>query len=284
MAAATIAVALALLIAPIAARAQQAAAKPDIADQNTAAIVGAPWQSMPINGMTIDLLLPQDYSPQKKYPVILYLHQLDMGNWPAGLLQEVDPWFLAPEFRKDYQALIIMPMLDQTNTSGMRVNFGGASSADQPGQDNAIAAVRQVMSKYSIDRHRIYVTGNSMGGIGSWDVMVKYNASNGTNGRIFAAGMPLAGAIFYMGRPTPDLSVINQLRRVPIWAIHGANDNQVPLFWDQAMAKALAGSKTFHYTEDPNLAHDVWDTYYALPKGATTWDWLFAQRSRVAAR
>ncbi|MDQ2739311.1 MAG: hypothetical protein M3Y35_12025, partial [Actinomycetota bacterium] len=135
------------------------------------------------------------------------------------------------------------------------------------------------MSQYSTDPSRVYLTGNSMGGIGTWDLMIKYNAIDGTNGKIFAAGMPLAGSTYDYGYPTPDPSVVAELKNVPIWAIHGAQDDQVPPAWDEAMASALSGSSTFHYTEDPNLGHDVWDTYYPLPYGKQYWDWLFSQRA-----
>src|SRR6185312_4397740 len=213
-------------------------------------------------------------------PVVLYLHQLDMGDDPSGLMDEINPWFNTAQFRADYPAIVVVPLLDQTaDTSGQTINFGGVSGPDTAGEDNAIAALKQVMSQYSSDSSRVYVTGNSMGGIGSWDMMIKYNAYDGTEGKIFAAGMPLAGAEYADGYPTPDPSVVSELQNVPIWAIHGAQDTQVPTTWDEAMAAALSGSSTFHFTLDQNLGHDVWDTYYPLPNGATYWNWLFSQKA-----
>ncbi|HEY8287687.1 MAG TPA: hypothetical protein VIG49_00375 [Acetobacteraceae bacterium] len=238
------------------------------------------WTTQTINGMQYDVLLPANYSPTGNYPVVLYLHQLDMGNWPEGLAQEVDPWFNNTQFRSDHPAIIVKPILDQTSDpSGQTINFGGVSAGDTAGEDNAIAAVKQVMSQYSTDPSRVYVTGNSMGGIGTWDMMIKYNAYTGTEGKIFAAGMPLAGADYANGYPTPDPSVVSALKNVPIWAIHGAQDTNVPVTWDKAMASALSDSSTFHFTLDQNLGHDVWDTYYPMDKGGTYWNWLFSQKA-----
>lgn len=228
----------------------------------------------------MNLLLPEGYSRHRQYPVVLYLHQLDMGNWPDGLVAEINPWFNAPAWRKAYPSIVVSPLLDQkADPSGKTINFGGVSSDDQPGEDNAVAAVRQVMAQYSVDPRRVYVTGNSLGGIGTWDLLIKENARTGTAGKLFAAGMPLAGATYDHGYPVPDPAVVAALKEVPIWAIHGADDTQVPLVWDKAMAAALAGRRTFHFTLDPKLGHDVWDTYYALPAGKANWDWLFAQKA-----
>ena len=276
--AATLALLAAHLSAPKAADAQAASVPP--ARSSPAAGGLGEWHRFSVNGMPVNLLLPDGYSPRRKYPVILYLHQLDMGDWPEGLLKEINPWFNTAQWRKAYPAIVVSPLLNQkADPSGKTINFGGVSPEDQSGEDNAIAAVQQVIKQYSVDPARVYVTGNSLGGIGTWDILIKYNAISGTQGRLFAAGMPLAGAAYDHGYPTPDSSVVSALKDVPIWAIHGAGDTQVPLVWDKALAAALAGSRSFHFTLAPKLAHDVWDTYYALPTGKACWDWLFAQKA-----
>jgi hypothetical protein len=114
-----------------------------------------------------------------------------------------------------------------------------------------------------------------MGGIGTWDMLIKFNAHTGTEDKIFAAGMPLAGADYDHGSPNPPTSVVEALKNVPIWAIHGAGDTQVPLTWDRAMyAAEQAAGGLMRYTEDANLGHDVWDSYYTT---AASWDWLYGQ-------
>ncbi len=248
---------------------------------STAAPAATPgtWQDETINGMQYEVLLPANYNPAIKYPTVLYLHQLDLGDYGASTLEnQINAYFNTAQFRAAYPAIFVAPLLDQTaDPSGQTINFGGITPADQPGEDNAIAALKQVMSEYSTDPSRVYLTGNSMGGDGTWDMMIKYNAYDGTEGKIFAAGMPLAGIDYDYGEPPPQ-SVVQELKDVPIWAIHGAQDTQQVPTWDQNMyaaEQAIGGDMKL--TLDPNLGHDVWDTYYPLPNGQPYWDWLFSQ-------
>ena len=230
------------------------------------------WITQSYNGMQYLVLLPQNYNPSQSYSVTLYLHQLDNGSFgPQGLIPQIDPWFNTPS----NQSIVVAPLLDQTaDLSGQTINFGGVSTADTAGEDNAIGALKQAMSQYSADPSRVYVTGNSLGGIGTWDMLVKYNAYTGTEGRIFTAGMPIAGNDY--GQDVNQAAAL--LKNVPIWAFHGGQDTQVPLNWDRTMASDLAGSSTFHYTEDPNSGHDVWDETYTQGYGpGTPLGWLDSQ-------
>jgi predicted peptidase len=230
------------------------------------------WINQTVNGMHYGVLLPQGFKPDVRYPVVLYLHQLAMGTYEQGLLREIDRWFKDPVFRVGHPAIVVVPMLDQSNDpQGRVINFGGKREG-QVGQDNTLAALRQVMARYAVDPARIYVTGNSMGGIGTWDLLLSYNVRTGSKGRIFAAGLPLAGA----HRTADPGQAAAALKTVPIWAIHGARDREVSLDWDRTVARLLSGVPSFRYTEDPALAHDVWDTYY---RQGRVWDWLFSQRA-----
>lgn len=228
------------------------------------------WMPQTIDGLRYDVLLPRDFSPDRRYPVVLYLHQLAMGSDPAVLHREIDPWFEGEAFRVRHPAIVVVPMLDQSHDPGGRtVNFGGKRDGGAAEQ-TTIAALRQVMEHYPADPARIYVTGNSMGGMGTWAMLLDYNARTGTRGHLFAAGMPLAGR---HATANPEAAA-QALRAVPIWAIHGSQDHEVGLDWDRTMARLLAGSASFRYTEDPSLGHDVWDTYY---RQSRVWDWLFSQ-------
>jgi predicted peptidase len=231
------------------------------------------WVSEEVNGLHYEVLLPDHYDPARRYPVVLYLHQLDMGNYREGLRKQVNQWFNTQAFRSRHPCIVIVPMLDQTKDPGGRlVNFGGKREGHE-GEDNSIAALRQVTARYATDADRIYVTGNSMGGMGAWQMLLDYNVQTGTKGHIFAAGMPLAGA----QRTADPAQAAAALRNVPIWAIHGAQDKEVSLDWDRAMARLLGSSKTFRYTEVPNGKHDVWDSTYARDD---VWDWLFSQSAK----
>lgn len=228
------------------------------------------WIGFDQNGLHYEVLLPARYDEHDRYPVVLYLHQLDMGNARKALLKQVDNWFNTKSFRSRHPAIVVVPMLDQTSDLGGRqINFGGKREG-HIGEDNTIDALNQVLDHFSVDRARIYVTGNSMGGMGAWQMLLDYNSQTGTKGSIFAAGMPLAGT----DRTADPAAAAEALRHVPIWAIHGAKDNQVSLDWDRAMARLLAGDPTFRYSEIAGAGHDVWDATYTRPD---VWDWLFDQ-------
>ena len=237
------------------------------------------WITQSINGMQYEVLLPANYNPAVSYSTVLYLHQLDMGDFPSALVDEVNPWFNTTAFRTDHPAIIVMPLLDQTaDPSGQTINWGGISTQDSTGELNALAALKQVQSQYSTDTTRTYVTGNSMGGIGTEDMLIKYNAFTGTEGKIFAAGLALAGADYGQGFPTPNQSVVTGLKNVPYWAIHGGQDGQVPLAFDQNLfAAEQASGGIMKYTQDNSLGHDVWDTYYTQTGASSPLGWLFSQ-------
>lgn len=230
------------------------------------------WLEQKVDGMRYDILLPANYDPAQRYPVVLYLHQLGMGSWPAGLHEEIDPWFESETFRTKHPAVVIVPILDQSSDPhGQTINFGGKKTGGG-GEQSSIAALKEVMARYATDPSRIYVTGNSMGGMGTWAMLLDFNAYTGTKEHLFAAGLPLAGR---HGTADPA-EAAKALRPVPIWSIHGSKDPEVRLDWDRRMAELMKGNPNYRYTEDPDLAHDVWDTYY---RDDRVWDWLFSHRA-----
>jgi len=230
----------------------------------------ADWIGHDVDGLHYEVLLPEHYDHARSYPLILYLHQLDAGTYRDSLRRQVNRWFNATAFRSAHPCIVVVPMLDQKNDPrGADINFGGKTTG-RYGQAQTIAALKQVMQQYHVDSDRVYVTGNSMGGMGTWDVLLHYNSLDGDRGRIFAAGMPLSGT-----HRTANLEQVAQtLRQVPIWAIHGAKDEEISPEWDRKFAQLLSGNPAFRYTEAPDLGHDVWDTFYARPD---VWNWLFAQ-------
>jgi predicted peptidase len=117
--------------------------------------------------------------------------------------------------------------------------------------------------EFPIDRDRVYLTGQSLGGYGTWDLVTKRPA-------LFAAAVPLCGA--------GAVSRAGAARGVPIWAFHGAKDPVVPVAGSRDMVAALrAVSGTVKYTEYPDIRDDVWTVAYVehdLP------DRLFEQKRR----
>jgi hypothetical protein len=112
----------------------------------------------------------------QRYTVLLYLYQYDIARDPKNPIHQVDAWFGSAEFRTHHPAIIVMPMLDQTKDPS--ANFGG-KRAGRSWQHADIVALEQVKARYAIDPARIYVIGNSLGGMGTWDMLLCYNAHTG---------------------------------------------------------------------------------------------------------
>jgi predicted peptidase len=121
--------------------------------------------------------------------------------------------------------------------------------------------IRFVEMEYSIDSKRIYVTGISNGGVGTFAALTRHP-------KIFAAAVPVCGG------GAPDLA--EKFATVPIWVFHGAKDDVIPVGKSREMVAALraAGGKP-KYTEFPDAGHDIVEQTY---NNDELFEWLFAQK------
>ena len=124
-------------------------------------------------------------------------------------------------------------------------------------------AIKKVIAENKIDKKRIYVTGLSMGGFATWEILQR-------EGKLFAAAMPVCGG--------GDLSYAPKLTGIPLWVFHGGADRTVPVTRSRDMVAAItqAGGSP-KYTEYPGVDHDSWGRTYSNPE---VWDWLFAQAKK----
>ena len=215
-------------------------------------IAAGTWTLKQISGMYYWELLPSGYSTAASYPLVLCLHQLDQGNpfYSGGKVASADivkpqwdPWVNNPAFRKAHPCIVLLPLLDQTtDTGGNTINWGGVSAGDPAGETTCIALVQYYIQNFSVFPGKVFVTGNSMGGIGSWDMIIKWNTKNPLRSKIFAGALILAGADYAFNYPTPDATMVSNMLPVPIWSIHGAQDTQVPLDWDRNMYAKIGTS------------------------------------------
>jgi predicted peptidase len=262
-------------------------------------------------------LLPSGYSDAYRYPILVYEHENTEGNsWYQNggdptkntiVNQDViDGIFNSVAFRTNHPAIVIVPFCDQTDGSAgsSGQNFGGYN--DAPGKnvnENAVVAVVQsFLQHYSAYPGKVYITGDSLGGIGSIATMLDYNAYNGPIAKVFTAGLPYAGQIALRApNPATDAATIKRMASVPMWCVSGAGDGtSPPEAFNRPLWRALAGNSSYpsatdangsaagnslyHYTEDPALGHNVWSQnggrqYRLLPDGAPMYDWLFSQTS-----
>ncbi len=123
------------------------------------------------------------------------------------------------------------------------------------------ALLDDIEAKYKVDTNRLYVTGLSMGGFGTWALAIDQP-------KRFAAIAPICGK--------GDASKVDVLKDVPTWVFHGAKDNLVPLKESQAMVDALkAAGGNPKFTIYPEAGHDSWTETY---DSAEFWKWLLDQR------
>jgi predicted peptidase len=123
------------------------------------------------------------------------------------------------------------------------------------------AFVESCIKKYRIDRDRVYLTGLSMGGFGTWGAAIE-------RPDLYAAIVPICGGW------DPDLAA--PLVKMPIWTIHGDSDTSVPIEETQKVVAALRklGANP-RFDTIPGGGHDVWTKLYA---GQEVYEWLLAQR------
>ena len=201
------------------------------------------------------LYLPKGYevSGSQQWPLVLFLH----GAGERGTeLQKV--------------AVHGPPKLAQAGQSFPFILASPQCPEGQVWDDSAlIGLLDQLQSQYRVDPKRVYVTGLSMGGYGTWQLAVKYPQR-------FAAVAPVCGGGDRIRALLPAQQ--EALKTLGVWAFHGAKDNVVALSESERMVDAFkrAGVKDIQLTVYPEANHDSWTETYANPK---LYEWLL-QHSR----
>ncbi len=195
-------------------------------------------------------------SPHEKWPAILFLHGIgESGDDPAAVLREGLPPYVAQ--RPEFPFIVIAPQCPW-NTWWPEL----ADGIDQ--------LLETCGSELPIDHQRVYLTGLSMGGFGSWYLGALWPER-------FAAVAPICGGgVMFHGFPPR----VQRLRDTPVWAFHGAKDDVVPLAESERLVEALREyGGTVSFTVYPNAAHNSWTETYNNPE---LYAWLLRHKSRQA--
>jgi poly(3-hydroxybutyrate) depolymerase len=205
------------------------------------------------------LMIPQDYDSAKKYPMVVCLHGSSgcgtdnikqvATSWPAQLLSQA-------RYRTKYPAFLFVPQCPA------RMGWGGIPGL--PSVDSLVfETIVALQEEFDMDLTRCYVSGNSLGGYGTWHMI-------STRREIFAAAIPISG------EGNPELA--SRLVDIPIWAFHGRKDKNVPVRGSQEIITAIknAGGNP-RYTEFPDEAHHIWEQVTNTPG---LLDWLFSQKKK----
>ena len=212
------------------------------------------------------LLRPAAIEPGGKYPLVLFLHGAgERGTDNEKQLKYLPTWLAEPRLRRTHACFVLAPQCrdDGKWVEGNWSDKTAASQKPEPTVDlaAAVAALEDVMKAEPVDPDRVYLTGLSMGGYGSWDLAARMP------GR-FAAVIPICGG--------GDETTAAKLAKLPIWCFHGADDEVVPAARSRSMVEAVkAAGGNVKYTEFEGVKHDSWTPAYRDP---ATLEWLFRQR------
>ncbi|MBA7683984.1 hypothetical protein ES703_92372 [subsurface metagenome] len=193
------------------------------------------------------LFLPQDYGrePEKKWPLMLFLHGADeRGDSLERIKQHGPPKIV--EQQPDFPFIVVSPQCP--------VGLWWPEKLD-----DLSALLDEVEATYTVDSRRIYLTGLSMGGYGTWSLALAQPER-------FAAIAPICGG----GKPY----LARRLKNLPVWVFHGAKD---PLVLPEESEKMVAAIKRAggspRLTIYPDADHDSWTRTYDNPE---LYEWLLS--------
>jgi predicted peptidase len=212
------------------------------------------------------LLKPEKIEDGKKYPLVLYLHGAAYrGNDNLSQLSYVPALMISPEVREKYPCFLIAPQC-RADKRWVEVSWGENDSSPMKEPSDQMQVVIQILDRVikenPVDLDRVYLTGYSMGGYGTWDLAMRMPER-------FAAVVPICGG--------GDEQNASKLVGVPLWAFHGDKDATVPVERSRKMIAAIekAGGHP-KYSELKDVAHGSWHAAYEDPNEVIPW--MFSQR------
>ena len=211
------------------------------------------------------------YEAKKRWPVLLFLHGLGERGTAPWLVAKNGPPRLLKGLEKRRGSF---RRHSDTAADLLAENFIVVSPQCPKGEtwdnDTLLALLDEVSTTQQVDPRRVYLTGLSMGGFGTWALAIR-------NPERFAAAVPVCGGGLGVNAMALSPRRKSALRRLPFWAFHGAKDRIVPLAASESMVTAMQenGVKQVKFTLYPQAGHDSWTETYANPK---LYEWLLAQR------
>jgi predicted peptidase len=210
-------------------------------------------------------LIPENSSEDKQYPLLVFLHGAgELGNDNSSQLVSFPRHFITGQNKQDYPAFIIAPQCPVTDAWASFPGYpSSARTSSEPTNATRLTLelIDELLLKYNIDKHRVYVTGISLGGEGTFDIVSR-------RPDLFAAAVPICGIA--------DVERASSVKAVAFWVFHGEMDEINPVKYSRLMVQALKDEGASpKYTEYPGAGHSIWDRAYNEPG---LFPWLFSQQ------
>lgn len=202
------------------------------------------------------LFLPQGYAedPARKWPLMVFLHGAGERGDDLDLVAKHGPPKQVKE-APDFPFILVSPQCP----------------AGKRWSDTVVLALMdEVIANFRVDPARVYLTGLSMGGYGTWSLGV-------THPERFAAIAPICGGGDVVKILLTEPDKVRALRSLPVWAFHGGKDPVVPVAESERMVDALKrfGAREVKLTVYPEAQHDSWTETYQNPE---LYDWFLSHR------
>lgn len=231
------------------------------------------------------LFIPDNYDTLKSYPIILTLHGLGecgTDNKIHIALNHIATCWAESAFQQKHPCFIVSPQCP--------LNFNWTST----GVKSSVSEIMDsLVDNYKIDTNRIYITGLSLGGNGTWDYLI-------SNPGLYATGIPVCG--------WHNSSHVKSIKHIPVWNHHGGNDPVVNVTSSRQMISAyenlnlpvvytdcneficntisaekkyrlISDNVDYIYSEYKGVGHNAWDYAYT---DSSVLEWLFSKRRRIA--
>ncbi len=199
-----------------------------------------------ISKIELNYILQLPKNQKNQFPLLVFLHGSEERDTALETVKDHSPF--------TYQNLIKSPIALLAPHCPKEVQWDTKALYE---------LIMEIASKYNIDHSRIYLTGLSMGGWGTWKLAQEHP-------ELFAAIAPVCASVDdYM------LEDVLKIKELPIHIYHGALDDVVPpeqaIAIHQELKKINGISELFIFTNDN---HNSWDSTYSDPK---FYEWLLAQ-------
>lgn len=201
------------------------------------------------------VFVPHDYKGDKEYPVILFLHGAgERGiDGEVQVKQGIGSAIRFKETEKKFPFIVVFPQCKTMSNW----KAGGEDA------NRALAILDEVQKDYKTDPKRVYLTGLSMGGSGTWSLAAAHPDK-------WAAIVPICGG----GEP----EIVEKIKHIPCWYFVGDKDREALVQGNRALIESLkkAGGSP-RYTEYPFVGHNSWDSAYVTPE---LYPWLLSHKAK----